>query len=145
MNDLLRIYVLWHPESDAGQRTADVIAKHFDGLGMERDGVAYRVPVRYRSDPWDSSSGSTKPRDILWDDAEHNAIVLRHDEFTVRDVSMWDDYVRTARDAMRRRQNVDVYIPFLCSAAGSSLPCSTTQYSRQYRWATALPDETAKT
>ena len=71
MNDLLRIYVLWHPESAAGHRMADAIAKHFDGLGMERDGVAYRVPVRFRSEPWDSSSGSATPRDILWDDAEH--------------------------------------------------------------------------
>lgn len=93
MNDLLRIYVLWHPESAAGQRMADAIAKHFDGLGMERDGVAYRVPVRFRSEPWDSSSGSATPREILWDDAEHNAIVLLHDEFTMRDVSMWDAYV----------------------------------------------------
>jgi hypothetical protein len=145
MNDLLRIYVLWHPESAAGQRGADAIARHFDGLGMERDGVAYRVPVRFRSDPWDLSSGSTKPCDIPWGDAEHNAIVFFHDEFTMRDVSMWDDYVRTARDAMRRRQNIDVYIPFLGSAVVSSLPSdSTTQYARQYRWATALPDETAK-
>jgi len=146
MNDLLRIYVLWHPESAAGQRTADAIAKHFDGLGMERDGVAYRVPVRFRSEPWDSSSGSATPREIVWDDAEHNAIVLLHDEFTMRDVSMWDAYVRTARDAMGRRKNVDVYIPFLCSSLGGSLPSdATTQYARQYRWATALPDETART
>jgi hypothetical protein len=104
------------------------------------------VPVRFRSEPWDSSSGSATPREILWDDAEHNAIVLLHDEFTMRDVSMWDAYVRTARDAMGRRKNVDVYIPFLCSSLGGSLPSdATTQYARQYRWATALPDETART
>jgi hypothetical protein len=146
MIDLLRIYVLWHPESAAGQQAANAIAKHFDGLGMERDGVTYRVPVRFRSEPWDLSSGSTKPRDILWDDAEHNAIVFLHDEFTMRDVSIWDAYVHAARDAMRQRQNTDVYIPFLCSAVGSSLPSdSTTQYARQYRWVTALPDETART
>ena len=125
MNDLLRIYVLWHPESAAGQRMADAIAKHFDGLGMERDGVAYRVPVRFRSEPWDSSSGSATPREILWDDAEHNAIVLLHDEFTMRDVSMWDAYVRTARDAMGRRKNADISTSLFC-ARPSAAACHPT-------------------
>src|SRR5215470_11577996 len=146
MKDLLRIYVLWHPESDFGRSAADAIARHFDGLGMERDGVAHRVPVRFRSEPWDSSIASAAPREILWGDAEHNAIIFLHNEFTARDVAIWDGYVKAARDAMRARQNVDVYIPFLCSANGEGLPSDgTTQYARQYRWAASLPDEAAKT
>jgi hypothetical protein len=40
--------VVWHPESEFGRRTADTIAKHFDGLGMGRDGVAYRVVPVFR-------------------------------------------------------------------------------------------------
>ena len=145
MNDLLRIYVLWHPESTAGKRKADAIATHFDGLGMERDGVAYRVPVRFRSEPWDLSFGSANPRDIPWDDAERNAIVFLHDELIMRDVLIWDNFVREAREAMRQRQSTDVYIPFLCSAVGGNLPSeSTTQYARQYRWAAALPDESLR-
>src|SRR5215831_12197265 len=91
MKDLLRIYVLWHPESGSGQAAANAIAKHFDGLGMERDGVAYRVPVRFRSEAWDRSSGSEAPGGIPWEDAEHNAIVLLHDELTARDEATWDN------------------------------------------------------
>jgi hypothetical protein len=145
MKDVLRIYVLWHPESAFGQNTASVIASHFDGLGMERDGVAYRVPVRFRSEPWDPSAGLAKPREIFWDQAEHNAIVFLHDEFTSRDQTVWDDYVRAARAAMGRRGKVDVYIPFMCVAGTNSLPSDgTTQYARQYRWAASLPDESAK-
>jgi hypothetical protein len=68
MKDLFRIYVLWHPESAFGQAAANAIAKHFDGLGMERDGVAYRVPVRFRSEAWDPASGSQTPAQIPWDD-----------------------------------------------------------------------------
>jgi hypothetical protein len=146
MKDLLRIYVLWHPESALGQAAANAIAKHFDGLGMERDGVAYRVPVRFRSEAWDPSSGSRAPGEIPWQDAEHNAIVLLHDEVTARDEANWDGYVRATRQAMRARNNVDVYIPFLCATAVRTLPSDgTTQYARQYRWITSLPDDEART
>src|SRR5262249_38599180 len=132
MKDLLRIYVLWHPESAFGRAAASDIAKHFDGLGMERDGVAYRVPVRFRSEAWDPSSGSEAPAEIPWEDAEHNAIVLLHDELTGRDEATWDDYVRATRQAMRARNNVDVYIPFQCAEAVRTLPSDgTTQYARQ--------------
>jgi hypothetical protein len=145
MKDLLRIYVLWHPESAFGQAAADAIAKHFDGLGMERDGVAYRVPVRFRSEGWDPFSGSRAPAGIPWEDAEHNAIVLLHDEVTARDEAEWDNYVHAARQAISARNNVDVYIPFLCAAAVRPLPSDgTTQYARQYRWITSLPDEEAR-
>jgi hypothetical protein len=146
MKDLLRIYVLWHPESAFGQAAASAIAKHFDGLGMERDGVAYRVPVRFRSEAWDASSGPRTPAKIPWEDAEHNAIVFLHDELTARDETDWDDYVRPARQVMRARNNVDVYVPFLCAAGVRTLPSDgTTQYARQYRWITSLPDDEART
>jgi hypothetical protein len=146
MKDLLRIYVLWHPESGFGQAAADAIAKHFDGLGMERDGVAYRVPVRFRSEAWDRSSGSEAPAEIRWQEAEHNAIVLLHDELTARDEATWVDYIRSARQAIRARRNVDVYIPFQCTENIQTLPSDgTTQYARQYRWVAKLPDDEART
>src|SRR5262249_40354741 len=145
MKDVLRIYVLWHPESAFGQAAASAIAKHFDGLGMERDGVAYRVPVRFRSEAWDPSSGSKAPGGIPWKDAKQNAIVLLPDEVTARDETEWDNYVHTARQAMRARNNVDVYIPFLCTAVRTLPSDGTTQYARQYRWITSLPDDEART
>lgn len=47
--DLLRIHVVWADGSDESAWIAELVAKHFDGIGMERDGVAYRVPLRFRS------------------------------------------------------------------------------------------------
>jgi hypothetical protein len=146
MMDMLRIYVLCHPESEASQDRANSIAKHFDGLGMERDGVAYRVPVRFRSEAWDLSSGSAAPAPISLTDAEHNAIIFLHDDYTARDEGTWDGYVRGVRLAMTARNKADIYIPFLCSASARSLPSDvTTQYAYQYRWAAKLPDEEALT
>jgi hypothetical protein len=46
MIDFLRIRVLWANGSRSGARIAELIFGHFDGLGMERDGVSYRVLVR---------------------------------------------------------------------------------------------------
>jgi hypothetical protein len=146
MKELLRIYVLWHPESAVGQAAADAISKHFDGLGMERDGVAYRVPVRFRSEAWDRASGSEAPRGVRWEDAEHNAIVLLHDELTARDEDTWDAYVQTVRQEMRARRKVDIYIPFQCAENVQALSSDgMTQYARQYRWAAKLPDDEART
>jgi hypothetical protein len=51
MLDFLRIYVIWAPGSTGGDHIAELISKHFDGIGMERDGVAYRIPVRFRNEP----------------------------------------------------------------------------------------------
>ena len=71
--DTLRIYVLWHPQSDTCGQYAEAIAQHFDGLGMEREGVQYRVPVRFRSEAWETDPGP--PRPITLGEAHHNAIL----------------------------------------------------------------------
>jgi hypothetical protein len=139
MKDLLRIYVLWHPLSEFGHACAQLIAKHFDGLGMERDGVAYRVPVRFRSEAWDAPSGSSAPAQIPWEDAGHNAVVFLHDKFTEGEKETWDDYIRNARQMIRDRNNIDMYIPFQCCATCKALPSDgTIQYARQFEWADKL-------
>ena len=38
MNDMLRIYVLWASGSESRNKIAELISRHFDGIGMERDG-----------------------------------------------------------------------------------------------------------
>ncbi len=139
MNDFLRIYVIWAPARDeaSSKHAADIIAKHFDGIGMERDGVAYRVPVRFRSEPW--RAGSILPRPIDLSLAEHNAIVLLHDQFMHQDRSEWDAYISSLKGEMGRRGDVDIYIPFGSPTGEPPLPSEKLiQYVYRRKWATSL-------
>lgn len=142
MKDLLRIHVLWSPaqENDDGRQTANLIASHFDGLGMERDGVAFRVPVRFYSEPWEA--GSPQPRQIDFDLAEHNAIVLLHDTFMHADRNSWVGYLTDIKDKISERGDVDIYIPFGSPLGEHPLPCDgDIQYARRDKWVTALPSK----
>ena len=123
MKDFLRIYVLWAPANDdaTSKRIADLIANHFDGIGMERDGVAFRVPVRFRSQPWDESS--LAPRTIDLELAHHNAIILLYDSFMHHGRSVWNDYVSELKRAIAGRRDVDLYIPFSSPTGEPPLPC----------------------
>jgi len=141
--DTLRIYVLWHPGS-ANRRLAERIVRHFDGLGMERDGVSHRVPVRVRSEPWLDGNDQQAPRPINLGSAKYNAIVLLHDEHMAADANTWDPYVQTIKQAIRARGNIDCYIPFQGSRAAKPLPSdSGIQYARRYAWRVQLGTEDA--
>lgn len=135
MTDTLIIYVLWAPGS-ACARLAERIEQHFSGLGMERDGVSHRVPVRFRSVPFDPSSGP-EPVAIDLNLAKHNAVVLLHDAAMAHESAMWGPYVSELRKRMDRRGDVDFYIPFQGDRAAARLPddaARTTNYAHQYKW-----------
>jgi len=145
MEDLLRIYVLWAPSSSDSERLANLISSHFDGIGMERDGVAFRVPVRFRSQAWEI--GGKVPRNIALDDAKHNAVVFLHDGFTHEDRNDWDSYIAAIRAGIGRRGSVDVYIPFGSSAGEPALLSdaqSNTQYARRDAWRSKLATQDAR-
>lgn len=135
MIDHLRIHVLWADGSLEGKRTAEMISKHFDGLGMERDGVAYRVPVRFVSAPW--ALGSRLPKAVDLARAKHNAVIVLNDDFMHEEAPAWDDYLVGTRAAMEARGKGDIYIPF-GSASGEPIPVSDsarhTHYTRRDRW-----------
>jgi hypothetical protein len=144
--DFLRIYVLFHPKSTAAGSYAESVSKHFDGLGMERDGVQYRVPVRFRSEAWEPPPGALTPREIVLDEAEHNAIVLLNDEYVLADKAVWDPYLGGLQSAMAGRTGADVLIPFQMASSGATLSClSRIQHARQDRWAAQLPQGEART
>lgn len=144
MRDVLRIYVLWAPRSAVSGKVAELISKHFDGIGMERDGVSHRVPVRYRSVAWDA--GSIQPRPIDLEGADHNAIVLLHSGDMQRQDAEWSKYVGDLNRRIAARGNVDVYIPFGALTPQGSLTCDEgkIQYARRDRWQ-ALPDQAKDT
>ncbi|RWE79576.1 toll/interleukin-1 receptor domain-containing protein [Mesorhizobium sp.] len=144
MLDFLRIHVLWAAQSVAGKLTAELISRHFDGIGMERDGVAFRIPVRFRSDPWDNKS--IRPRGIDLQRARHNAVVLLYDDYMNADRADWDGYVKQVRSDMDNRGGADVYIPF--SSPTGEIPLRSdmdrrTQYARRDHW-NKLPSDPAR-
>jgi hypothetical protein len=146
MKDFLRIYVLWAPGSERTSQLAERLSRHLDGLGMERDGVAIRIPVRFRSVPWDAHS--PVPRKIELDEAHHNAVVLLQDDFMNAERSAWDNYVASVRGSMDARHGADVYVPFGNPAGGKPLPSDSaryTHYARRDKWEQRLSDEEART
>lgn len=145
MQDYLQIYVLWAPGQARTAVLAERLSKHFDGLGMERDGVAIRVPVRFRSEPWEL--GSSAPRPIDLEGAEHNAVVLLFDDFMHEDREVWDAYVTDLRQRMDARGGRDVYIAFGSPSGERALPYDVAghiQYARRDRWESQLSDEEAR-
>lgn len=140
--DFLRIYALWSPDSNEGRRIAELLVSHFDGLGMERDGVAIRIPVRFRSTPW--SNHDEAPRDIDLDGADHNVVVLLHDTLLMESAGMWDDYVSALRRKFASRKNADTYVPFGSQDRDPALASDQKdhiQYARRDKWLKVLPEQ----
>lgn len=136
--DLLRIHVVWADGSDEGARIAELLSRHFDGIGMERDGVAYRVPVRFASAPWEELS--VLPADIDLSRAVHNAIVLLHDDTMQENVDDWDGYIQRTREAIASRGGLDFIIPFGSPSGDPVLPSDArinVQYAYRKGWSRA--------
>jgi len=142
--DLLRLHVVWDEHSAEGARIADRLSRHFDGLGMERDGVAFRVPVRFASVPW--ADGSALPRPIDLDRARHNAVVLLHDENMHDRLHEWDGWVADLRARMDIRAGEDVYVAFGSPTGERPLPSDADariQYAYRKKWG-SFPDDAAR-
>ena len=141
MLDHLRIHVLWAEGSEEGARLAELISAHFDGIGMERDGVAHRLPVRFASAPW--VAGSRIPAPVDLGRAVHNAVILLHDDFMHEARTDWDAYVAATRAIMDARGESDVYIPFGSPGGEPALASDAarhTQYAYRKKWC-SLPND----
>lgn len=139
--DLIRIYVLWDRASASAERAANLIARHFDGIGMERDGVSFQVPVRFRSEPW-SPDGPPRPIDLS--QTEHNVVILLNDAEMYENINMWNSYVAAIRDRMSARGGADIYIPFGSPTRTPPLPYDSalnTQYARRDLWHSLANDQ----
>ncbi len=146
MIDLLRLHVVWDHHSIEGARIAERISRHFDGIGMERDGVAHRVPVRFASVPW--SGGSDMPRAIDLTRAQHNAVVLLHDEEMHERRHAWNEWTTELRVAIAARGAQDVYAPFGSITGEQPLKkdmADNVQYQRRVSWAGMAGDEARDT
>ena len=91
----MRVYVLWapaqpDPSQDPGGRLADTLHEQLDALGMMRDGVGFRIPVRKRSANWRDSN---RPQPIDWAAARSNIVILVIDNVMRNREGEWADYV----------------------------------------------------
>jgi len=91
----MRVYVLWaparpDPSEDPGGRLADTLHDQLDALGMMRDGVGFRIPVRKRSANWRDTN---RPQPIDWAAARSNIIILVIDDVMRNREAEWADYV----------------------------------------------------
>ncbi|WP_143534715.1 toll/interleukin-1 receptor domain-containing protein [Notoacmeibacter marinus] len=142
MIDLLRLHVVWDHRSGEGARIAERISRHFDGIGMERDGVAHRVPVRFASVPW--SDGTDVPRVVDLNRARHNAIILLHDEEMHDRRHAWNSWTAEVRAAIGARGKQDLYVPFGSSTGEPPLEADMSeniQYQRRGGWGGFADDE----
>ncbi len=159
--EALRIHVVWakrrpshtpRREANAANRIvypksqdySERISRHFDGIGMERDGVAHRVPVRFWSEPW--VDGSATPKQIDFSRAAFNVVILLYDDTmaapSVKDE--WETYVEDIHQAIVSRGNVDLYMAFGDPAGASPLRPDIDrqiQYARRDKWKKSIrPD-----
>lgn len=142
MIDLLRLHVVWDQHSPQGAIAAERISRHFDGIGMERDGVAHRVPVRFASAPW--SDESELPRAIDLTRARHNAVILLHDEEMHEHRHSWGAWVAALRGEVAARGSQDIYIPFGSPTGEPPLAQDATdriQYQLRKKWGEFATDE----
>lgn len=142
MIDLMRLHVVWDENSISGARTGERISRHFDSIGMERDGVTFRVPVRFSSEPWDI--GSPLPRQVDLTRATHNVIILLYDEEMYENRAHWNSWVSDLRARMDERAEQDVYVAFGSPDNApmlSSDEARRTQYQRRDKWSDLTNDE----
>jgi hypothetical protein len=165
--EVLRIHVVWAKRTETytesgGNRVpaatkkprsadfADRISRHFDGIGMERDGVAHRVPVRFWSEPW--LDGGAVPLELDLSRATHNAIILLYDDVMADSEvkSEWEAYISRLHERISERGNVDVYMAFGDPAGAHPLSCdqrgqSALQYTRRDKWKKKFAPEQLET
>jgi hypothetical protein len=138
VEDFLRIHVVWADGSNDSAALAEIVSAHFDGIGMERDGVAFRVPVRFASAPWTPSG---MPRQLNLEKAVHNAVVLLFDDYMNEARDAWGNYVEALHGAMTARGNADVYIPLGSVTSEQPLDPDWNRklhYARRSGWAKTL-------
>jgi hypothetical protein len=122
--DPMRVYVLWAPSrpgaEDPGCRLARALQDRLDAVGMIRDGVGFRIPVRQRSRPW---RPGTKPRPIDFSAGRSNVILVVQDD-VMRNRGDWAEYVAELASQIDARGGADLLLP-VTTSRGHSLPALT--------------------
>jgi hypothetical protein len=122
--EAMRVYVLWAPsvegaQHDPGYRLARDLHDRLDALGMIRDGMGFRIPVRQRSHAWQAAS---TPRPIDLAAARSNVVIVVEDHL-MRGREGWAQYVAKIAADMDKdtRRGVDLLLP-VTTSQGRNLP-----------------------
>jgi len=119
ITDALRLYVLWAPRGPgvptAGSRLADAFGERFDAVGMVRDGVGFRIPVRQRSKCWRPVVDPVTPRAICLDDARSNIVVAVYDDVMAARQE-WTCYLNEVQHAASLRPGRDLLVMILMAS-----------------------------
>jgi len=122
--DALRLHVLWSPSGQgsaaAGARLARAFGERLDAVGMVRDGVGFRIPVRQRSLPWRPASDAVTPRKINLADSRSNVVIAVYDD-VMSARPAWAQYLNEIQSAAAQRGGRDLLIMLLMTS-GQSAP-----------------------
>ncbi len=117
--DALRLYVLWSPTAQgpaaAGARLAHAFGERLDAVGMVRDGIGFRIPVRQRSVPWQAALDPVTPRKINLADSRSNIIVAVYDD-VMSARPAWTQYLNDIQTAAAQRGGRDLLILLLMTS-----------------------------
>ncbi|MGJ4930092.1 hypothetical protein ACQR1I_29185 [Bradyrhizobium sp. HKCCYLS2038] len=124
----MRVYVLWAPSGpeardDPGARLATALHYQLDALGMTRDGVGFRIPVRKRSTNWRDTD---RPQAIDWTTARSNIVILVVDDVMRNRPAEWADYIRDVVTHVKDSQS-DMLLPVRVSQGELSYVHLATQ------------------
>lgn len=111
--DPLRIYVIWDEAASGNQADAREIAQQFDGIGMQRDGHRFHVPVRVRYTPSprvDRGVLQQAPRGIELDRARLNVFVVLYDDRMADNHDAWNRWLDGLRAEVERTGRKDLFI-----------------------------------
>ena len=119
VTDALRLHVLWAPSGQgsaaAGARLARACGERLDAVGMVRDGIGFRVPVRQRSVPWQPASDAVTPRKINLADSRSNIVIAVYDD-VMSARPAWAQYLNEIQSAAAQRGGRDLLIMLLMTS-----------------------------
>ena len=114
--DALRLYVLWSPNAQGqaatGARLAHAFGERLDAVGMVRDGIGFRIPVRQRSIPWQPAFDPVTPRKINLADSRSNIVIAIYDD-VMSARPAWTQYLNEIQTAAAQRGSRDLLIMLL--------------------------------
>lgn len=139
----MRVYVLWASSlakvEDPGRRLAHALRDQLDVLGMVRDGVGFRIPVRQRSNRWRPTK---YPRRIELSAARSNVVIVVEDDVMQGRRNEWNEYVAELAARMDARDGADLLLP-VTAFQGNSLPALAGRQLQSIRRSAPEGDEAA--
>lgn len=100
--DVLRVYIVFNPDHEVTPLWYEALSNAFDGIGMQREGLRFSVPVHRRSASWGTPQDGlhdANPRRIDFGRAQWNVVVVLQDVDMKDQSDRWRPYLA---DIMRQ-------------------------------------------